>query len=84
MRIFQNLRAMSMTKNERRQAAIPHQDTRNLSSPAWFSSPRRKTVSKRNRRVMSEIRRFSHGIARAIESLRGVRLSLVPRPICLG
>ena len=33
---------MSMTKNERIQAAIPHQDTRNLSCRAWFSSPRGK------------------------------------------
>jgi hypothetical protein len=43
---FQSLRAMSMTKNERRQATIPHQDTRNLNSPAWFSSPRRKQYQK--------------------------------------
>src|SRR5271157_1916251 len=71
---------MSMTKNEGTQAAIPHQDTRNLSCRAWFSSPRGKTMKKQSRREKTRTRRFSHGIARAIESLRGLRLSLVPRP----
>lgn len=47
VRIFQTLRTISMTKNERRQAAIPHQDTRNLSSPAWFSSPPRNNSFKK-------------------------------------
>ena len=37
---FQDLRAMSMTKNEKGQAAIPHQDIRNLSCRAWLSLPR--------------------------------------------
>ena len=78
VRIFQTLRAISMTKNERRQAGIPHQDTRNLSSPAWFSSPRGTTEIKKIRREMTRLRRNSHGIARAIENLRGLRLSLVP------
>src|SRR5271166_4454485 len=39
-REFPDLRAMSMTKNERRQTAVPRQDIRILSSLAWFSSPR--------------------------------------------
>jgi hypothetical protein len=79
-REFQDLRAMSMTKNERAKAAIPHQDMRNLSCPAWFSSPRGTTDTKKVRREKMRPRRNSHGIARAIENLRGVRLSLVPCP----
>jgi hypothetical protein len=71
---------MSMTKNERTQAAIPHQDMRNLSCRARFSSPRGTAVENKSRRELARIRRISHGNARAIEGLRGVRLSLVPRP----
>jgi len=41
---------MSMTKNERAKTAIPHQDMRNLSCPAWFSSPRGTTDTKKVRR----------------------------------
>ena len=59
VRIFQTLRAISMTKNERRQAAIPHQDTRNLNSPAWFSSPRGITASKNYCRVGFETTEIS-------------------------
>jgi hypothetical protein len=76
---FQDLRAMSMTKNERAQAAIPHQDTRNLSCRAWVSSPR---GAMKNKTVGSwlGVRRKRHGIARATENLRGMRLSLVSQP----
>jgi len=76
---FQYLRTKSMTKIERAKTAIPHQDMRNLSCRAWFSSPRGATNSKRRPELL-RIRRNSHGIARAIENLRGVQLSLVPRP----
>jgi len=75
---FQDLRAVVMTKNKRAQAAIPHQDRRNLSCLAWFSSPRGTTGTKKVRREMKQVWRISHGNARAIESLRGLRLSLVP------
>jgi hypothetical protein len=78
-RLFQDLRAMSMTKNERARAAIPHQDRRNLSCHAWFSSPRGTTMKNKIRREEMRTRRCSHGVARAIENLRGVRLPLVPR-----
>jgi len=78
--MFQYLRAKSMTKNERAKAAIPHQGIRILSCSAWFSSPRGKTDNKEVRREKTQLRRNSHGIVRAIESLRRVRLSLVPRP----
>ena len=105
LRKFRDLRAMSMTKNERRRAAktmfqdtrsglqlagwlwrgiaaigkalLLHQDTRNLSSRARFSLPRGTTTAKQIRREMTLIGRLGHGIARAIESLRGLRLSLV-------
>ncbi len=44
LRTFHDLRAISMTIHERIQAAIPHQGHRNLSCPAWFSSPRGTTI----------------------------------------
>jgi hypothetical protein len=79
MQNFQDLRAMSMTKNESTQAAIPHQGIRILSCRVQFSLPRGMDVQKKSRREIEHSRR-SHGNARAIESLRGVRMSLVPRP----
>jgi hypothetical protein len=78
--IFQDLRAMSMTKDERAQAAIHHQDTRNLSCRVRLSSPR-GAAHRRHRREQAEIRRIRHGIARAIEDLRGLRLPLVSCPV---
>jgi hypothetical protein len=69
-----------MTQNKRKQAAIPHQDTRNLSCRTWFSSPRGTTCFTKFRREKKRMRRISHGCARAIESLRGVWLPLVPGP----
>jgi hypothetical protein len=69
-----------MTENKRKQAAIPHQDTRNLSCRTWFSSPRGATSITTFRREKKRMRRISHGCARAIESLRGVWLPLVPGP----
>ena len=69
-----------MTGNKRKQAAIPHQDTRNLSCRTWFSSPRGATSITKVRREKKRMRRISHGCARAIESLRGVWLPLVPGP----
>jgi hypothetical protein len=71
-RAFQNLRAMSMTKDERRRTAIPHQGARNLSSRTRFSPPRSQGTSNRSCREMARIGRFRHGIARAFESMRGV------------
>jgi len=75
---FQNLCSIDMRKNERRQAAIPHQDMRILGSLAWFSLPRHSTTIQQKRRVSGLLRRIRHGNVRAIESLRGLRLSLVP------
>jgi len=69
---------MSMAKNERTQAEIPHQDKRDLSCRVLFSSPRGKNTNDENPREKMRSRRCSHGVARAIENLRRVRLSLVP------
>ena len=71
---------MVMTHNKRAQAAIPHQDKRNLSCLAWFSSPRGTTCNTIFRRDMKPIRRIGHGSARSIESLRGLWLPLVSGP----
>jgi len=60
---------MSMTKNERRQTAIFHQDTRILSSRFWFSLPRHAVLIKRRRRKQLTLWRIRHGIARSIEDL---------------
>jgi hypothetical protein len=77
---FQNLRAMSMTKNERIPAAIPHQGARTLSSCIRYFLTRGYKTLKQGRREKTRTWRFRHGIARAFENLRGVRLSLVPCP----
>lgn len=80
LRIFQGLRAMSMTTNKGTRTAIPHRDTRNLSCRTRLSSPRRTTSCIKLPRDTTELRRIRHGCARAIENLRRVRLSLVPSP----
>ena len=76
---FRDLRVTNMTKNETARATIPHQDTRNLSWCAWLSSPR-GAIKNKSRREFAQIRRNRHGFARAIENLRGMRMSLVPLP----
>jgi hypothetical protein len=80
MRKFQDLRAMSMTNNERTRSAIPHQSIRILSCPCRFFSPWRQKNNRPARREKKTIRRIRHGVARAIEDLRRMRLSLVPHP----
>ena len=79
MRIPRDLRAMETRKKERRWA-ISSRGTREIgvASPALLS-PRRLDLSKTCRREKNERWRVGHGVARAIEDLRGVRLSLVPR-----
>ena len=68
---------MVMTHNKRAQAAIPHQDNRNLSCLAWFSSPHGTTCNTIFRRDRKPIRRIGHGSARAIEGLRRLWLPMV-------
>jgi hypothetical protein len=78
VRIFQDLRAMSMTTNKRIRTVIPHQSMRILSCHVRFFSPRRQADTNCVRPEMKEKRSIGHGVARAIEDLRGVRMSLVP------
>ena len=79
-RKFQILRAKVMTKRAGTRKAIPHQDGRIPSRLLLFHSPRGTTRSTKTQRDAAGLRRKSHGIARSIEGLRGLRLSLVPRP----
>lgn len=71
---------IQMTYNETRQKAIPHQDNRSLSGPAGSCRRGRPAINKKQWRHATLSRRFRHGIVRAIEGLRGVRLPLVPGP----
>jgi hypothetical protein len=81
VRNFQDLRAMSMTTNKRTRTAIPHQNIRNLSCCSGFYSPWRPFDTNPDHREKKALRRKSHGVARAIEDLRGMRLALVPLPV---
>ncbi len=69
-----------MTKRAGTQKAIPRQDRRILSSLLLFHSPRGTTRTTTIQRDAKGQRRKGHGTARSIEGLRGLRLSLVPRP----
>jgi hypothetical protein len=71
---------MVITANMSIQAAVPHQDIRNLSCLAWFSSPRGTSSTTFRREMKQQTRRISHGSVRAIEDLRGLRLPLVSAP----
>lgn len=51
-----------------------------LENRSWPSSPRGKAKPEPNPREKLRLWRFGHGIARATEDLRGLRLPLVPRP----
>ena len=78
--IFQDLRTMGPMSNKRAKTVIPQQDRRILSCLAWLSIPREITEITHNQRERTQLWRQSHGSARAIENLRGVRLSLVSHP----
>jgi hypothetical protein len=68
---------MWMKYTETRQMAIPHQGNRTLSSHGPSSPACRQTFIKGERQGDVLIRRIRDGFARAIENLRGLRLSLV-------
>jgi hypothetical protein len=70
---------MNMTHNEGGQPAIFYQGIRILRSFGWPPLRQQTKISKKRRRVTKTIRR-SHGFVRAIEDLRRLRLSLVPKP----
>jgi hypothetical protein len=56
---------------------------RTAGATAWLLSPRLTEDKKLNKREKAIFWGIDDGIVRAIEDLRGVRVSLVPRP-CLG
>jgi hypothetical protein len=68
---------MWMKYTETRQMAIPHQGNRILSSHGPSSPTCRQAFIKGERQGDVLIRRIRDGFARAIENLRGLRLSLV-------
>ena len=73
---FQDLH-VDMTHIKRIRAAIPHQ-VGNLSCLSRFRTS--AGLGEKARRARKSIRRCSHGSARSIEGMRGVRLFLVPQP----
>jgi hypothetical protein len=77
VREFQGLRATIMTNNKRRQAALTNQVIRNLRRIAWFSLTRHFAMTMLNGRGNTQKGKIRHGIARATENLRGMRLPLV-------
>jgi hypothetical protein len=68
---------MWMKYTETRPMAIPHQGNRILSSHGSSSPACRQAFIKGERQGDVVIRRICYGFARAIENLRGLRLSLV-------
>ena len=82
IRELQDLRAMVMTKKQRESTGgNPPSGQHKPEMPvlAPFTPPR-KNSNNTFRREKKYMGRTSHGSARAIEGLRGVRMSLVPRP----
>ena len=71
---------MWMKYTETRQMAIPHQGNRTLSSHGPSSPACHQTFINRERQEVVFKRRLCDGFARAIENLRGMRLSLVQGP----
>jgi hypothetical protein len=78
--IFQDLRATSMTKKREIAGGNPPSGRENPELPCLVLFTPRKTDMKEIRREKTQQRRISHGIARAIEDLRRVWMSLVPCP----
>ena len=68
-----------MTKHHRPKALLIETKFASISASAYL--PRQATSTKNDRRVGVHYGEISHGITRAIESLRGLRLSLVPLPM---
>jgi hypothetical protein len=76
---LQNLRAISMNPNEENGTAILHQGIRTLSRRARSLQLFRSCRLARAANATGEIWKGSHGSVRASQSLRRMRLSLVPR-----
>lgn len=76
---YQDLRAEIVTDNKRTLAVIPRSGQEIHEKPCLVLFTPLQTRH-REGRAGEELGRLGDGIARAIEDLRGVRLSLVPRP----
>jgi len=75
--MFHDLRAEVMTRTTRTEAAKSHQGSYYLSCQPGSPHP---SGARCHVRRAKPIRRFSHGNARAIENLRGVRVFVVSPP----
>jgi len=73
-------RGKEMTKDLGGKAATYHRDRRSPSRLRLRSKPRRMRQGSCGRREKALLWKGHHGVARAIEDLRGVRLLVVPRP----
>lgn len=76
---FHDLRAVVMTLQRGTREAFPSSGQQNPELPALVLYIPRKKERERPR-ATKDPRRASHGSARARKNLRGVRMSLVPRP----
>ena len=80
-RVFQfHTCCVFMTYNETQQLAIPHRDNRIPNSHVCLSGSRKPMTVNGAKRERRTLRRIRHGIARATEGLRELRLPLVSSP----
>ena len=78
---FQTLRTQSHDTQHQETAVAPPTGHKSLSRPVSLNSPRRITRRRETSAGLGiTVGRFGHGVARSIESVRGLRLSLVPGP----
>jgi hypothetical protein len=77
---FHDLRAVVMTSQPGTRKALPSSGQENPELPALVLYIPRKNEREPRPRATKTPRRVSHGSARARKNLRGVRMSLVPRP----
>jgi hypothetical protein len=80
IRELQDLRAMVMTKKRESTGGNPPSGQQEPEMLVLAPFTPRKNRSNKFRREKKQMGRVSHGSTRAIEGLRGLRLSLVPQP----
>ncbi len=78
--LFHDLRTMVLTLNPGTGEAFPTTGQQNPELPALVLYIPRKNEREPRPRAGKDPRRISHGSARARKNLRGVRMSVVPRP----
>jgi len=76
--LFQNLRDKLHDSKHKNPGGKHKSGHKTPESPTWFRLPRQTENKKLNRRERVLIRRNRHGIARATEGLRRLRLPMVP------